>query len=121
MFRLSRYAGEAADVASAKQFLEGQCGQRVTGLLGHSKGGDVVVLHAATHADIPRVVNVAGRYDLRDGIDTRFGADIFSRVLSGPISLPAQRDDGATLSWQLTKQVRCHTGCGWLCVCVCVC
>jgi hypothetical protein len=28
---------------------------------GHSKGGDVVILYAAKHGDIPRVVNVAGR------------------------------------------------------------
>jgi hypothetical protein len=66
----------------------------------------VVVLYAARYGAIPLVINVAGRYDLREGVDTRFGADIYSRVLQGPVSLPAQRDDGVTFTWQLTKEVR---------------
>jgi solute carrier family 25 (adenine nucleotide translocator) protein 4/5/6/31 len=39
----------------------------VAGLLGHSKGGTDVVLYAAKYDDIPRVVNVSGRFDNQRG------------------------------------------------------
>ena len=42
-------------------------GKKVTGLLGHSKGGTGVILYAAAYDDIPRVVNVAGRFDNMQG------------------------------------------------------
>lgn len=38
-------------------------GKKVTGLVGHSKAGTGVILYAAAYDDIPRVVNVAGRFD----------------------------------------------------------
>lgn len=62
--------------------------------------------HHPTNDGIPLVINVAGRFDLKEGIEQRFGADIFNRVLhEGPVHLPAQRDDGRTWTWQLTAQV----------------
>ena len=42
-------------------------GLRVIGLLGHSKGGSGVVLYAAKYDDVPRVVNVSGRFDMKRG------------------------------------------------------
>jgi hypothetical protein len=62
-------------------------------------------MYAKLHGDIPLVINVAGRYDLKDGIEERFGADIFNKVLHEPVFLPAQRDDGHSWTWQLTAQV----------------
>jgi hypothetical protein len=79
---------------------------------GHSKGGDDVILYAKLHGDIPLVINVAGRFDLTEGIEQRFGAEIFTRVLHDqPVMLPAQRDDGKTWTWQLTAEVRCVVLC----------
>ena len=34
---------------------------------GHSKGGDTVVTYAGTYDDIPKVVNVSGRFHLERG------------------------------------------------------
>lgn len=51
---------------SAVEFL--QCrGKTVVGLLGHSKAGSGVILYAAKYDDIPRVVNVSGRFDNQQG------------------------------------------------------
>ena len=50
------------DIRAAVLFLRSQ-GKKVTGLVGHSKGGTGVILYAAAYDDIPRVVNVAGRFD----------------------------------------------------------
>ena len=50
------------DIRAAVLYLRAQ-GRTVTGLVGHSKAGTGVILYAAGYDDIPRVVNVAGRYD----------------------------------------------------------
>lgn len=42
-------------------------GRTAVGLLGHSKGGSGVVLYAAKYDDVPRVVNVSGRFDMARG------------------------------------------------------
>lgn len=34
---------------------------------GHSKGADSVLTYAAKYDDVPRVVNVSGRFDMRTG------------------------------------------------------
>lgn len=41
--------------------------RKVSGLVGHSKGGTGVVLYAAAYDDIPLVVNIAGRFDNMKG------------------------------------------------------
>ncbi|KAF6261303.1 Alpha/Beta hydrolase protein [Scenedesmus sp. NREL 46B-D3] len=89
---------------AAKQHLQQHEGQTVIGLLGHSKGGGEVVLYASTYDDIPLVINVAGRFWMDNGITMRFGEDIFERAQAGPVAMPAQRDDGHTFTWMLTKE-----------------
>eukprot|EP00879_Flechtneria_rotunda_P006261 GHRR01006580.1.p1 GENE.GHRR01006580.1~~GHRR01006580.1.p1 ORF type:complete len:331 (+),score=107.37 GHRR01006580.1:101-1093(+) len=111
-FRFANYTGEAADVQAAKQYLEQQESQEVAALLGHSKGGSVVILYASIYADIPLIINVAGRFWMDQGITARFGQDIFDRVKAGRVTLSGQRDDGYTFEWQLTKEdmmERLHT------------
>lgn len=43
-------------------------------------GGDVVLLYASKYHDIPTVVNVSGRYDLKRGIKERFGEDFMETI-----------------------------------------
>jgi pimeloyl-ACP methyl ester carboxylesterase len=52
----------------------------VTIILGHSKGGDVVLLYASKYHDIPNVINLSGRYDLKKGIGERLGEDFLERI-----------------------------------------
>lgn len=65
-FLMGNHAAEVADIKCAAQFLRSK-GRTVSVLLGHSKGGANVVMYAALHADIPKVVNLAGRYRVREG------------------------------------------------------
>ncbi len=58
----SSAASQKEDIRAAALYLRSQ-GKKVTGLVGHSKGGTGVILYAAAYDDIPRVVNVAGRFD----------------------------------------------------------
>lgn len=48
------------------EYLRAQC-RKVSGLVGHSKGGTGVILYAAAYDDIPLVVNIAGRFDNMKG------------------------------------------------------
>lgn len=72
---------------------------------GHSKAGGEVVLYASSYDDIPLVINVAGRFWMDRGVTMRFGEDIFERAAAAPVEMPAQRDDGHTFTWLLTKEV----------------
>ncbi|KAL0039934.1 hypothetical protein WJX77_012021 [Trebouxia sp. C0004] len=78
-FRYGNYAAEAEDVRCAIGLLHSH-GKTVKAILGHSKGGDTVVTYAGTYDDIPKVVNVSGRFHLERGITPRFGKDIFDRL-----------------------------------------
>jgi hypothetical protein len=79
----------------------------VTLLTGHSKAGCDVILYAAKYGDIPLIINVAGRFDMRLGITERFGEDVFAKVKLQAMTAQAQRDDQVILSFQLTQQVSC--------------
>lgn len=46
----------------------------------HFAGGDVVLLYASKYHDIPAVINLSGRYDLKRGIEERFGKNVFERL-----------------------------------------
>ncbi|WCJ42697.1 alpha/beta-Hydrolases superfamily protein [Euphorbia peplus] len=49
-------------------------------MLGHSKGGDVVLLYASKYHDISSVINVSGCYDLTKGIEERLGKGSWKRL-----------------------------------------
>lgn len=50
-------------------------------------GGDVVLLYASKYHDIHTVVNVSGRYDLKKGIEERFGKDFMDRIQDGFVDI----------------------------------
>lgn len=55
------YMGEVEDIKFVRDYLVNN-GWNVTGLIGHSRGGDDVLLYASKYHDIPAVINIAGRY-----------------------------------------------------------
>ncbi|CAN1805491.1 Putative uncharacterized protein YDL057W [Linum perenne] len=78
-FAYGNYKREADDLRSVIEHLEGES-RAVSVILGHSKGGDVVLLYASKYHDIKNVVNVSGRYDLNRGIEERLGRDFLERI-----------------------------------------
>ncbi|XP_010541068.1 PREDICTED: uncharacterized protein LOC104814624 [Tarenaya hassleriana] len=78
-FQYGHYYREADDLRSVIQHFSNM-NRVVTAILGHSKGGDVVLLYASKYHDIPNVVNVSGRYDLKRGIGERIGEDFLERI-----------------------------------------
>ncbi|CAL5340666.1 unnamed protein product [Camellia sinensis] len=78
-FQFGNYWREAEDLRAVIQHFNGA--SRVTSaILGHSKGGNVVLLYASKYHDIHTVVNVSGRYNLEKGIEEHFGKDFIERT-----------------------------------------
>ncbi|CAH9136707.1 unnamed protein product [Cuscuta epithymum] len=78
-FHYGHYQKEADDLHSVVEHFIGEK-RRVVAILGHSKGGSVVILYASRYHDVEKVINVSGRYDLRKGIAERLGEDYLDRI-----------------------------------------
>ncbi|KAF0916297.1 hypothetical protein E2562_005901, partial [Oryza meyeriana var. granulata] len=71
-FEYGNYRKEADDLHSVVSYLRKEK-YDVTAIVGHSKGGDVVVLYASIFGDVRMVVNLSGRFHLERGIEERLG------------------------------------------------
>ncbi|WOG94237.1 hypothetical protein DCAR_0313530 [Daucus carota subsp. sativus] len=78
-FEYGNYWREADDLSAVIKHLNGMK-RVVTAIVGHSKGGDVVLLYASKYHDINRVVNVSGRYNLERGNEDRLGKDFLQVI-----------------------------------------
>ncbi|PPD82379.1 hypothetical protein GOBAR_DD20695 [Gossypium barbadense] len=98
-FEFGNYSKEADDLHSVIQhFCEAN--RIVYAILGHSKGGDVVLLYASKYHDIHTVVNVSGRYDLKKGIEERFGKDFMDRTQDGFVDIKNKKG----VEYRVTKE-----------------
>lgn len=71
-FEYGGYGRQVSDIGSAAAWMRGR-GYAVWGLVGHSMGGNAVLLYAAEHHDVPHVVNLSARYRMTRGLP--FGSD----------------------------------------------
>ncbi|KAA3477180.1 Alpha/beta-Hydrolases superfamily protein [Gossypium australe] len=78
-FQYGNYYREADDLRAVIQHFSGE-NRVVSAILGHRKGGIVVLLYASKYQDIHIVVNVSGRYDLKRGIAERLGEDFMEII-----------------------------------------
>ncbi|ESQ41162.1 hypothetical protein EUTSA_v10014553mg [Eutrema salsugineum] len=78
-FQYGNYRREAEDLRSVLQHLRGE-NREISAIIGHSKGGNVVLLYAAKYKDVQTVVNISGRFFLERGIEGRLGKDYFKRI-----------------------------------------
>ncbi|KAL6507195.1 hypothetical protein OROHE_022094 [Orobanche hederae] len=77
-FQFGNYSSEAEDLRSVVEYFSGLNRSTIV-VLGHSKGGDDVLLYASKYHDIPAVVNVSGRYALKRGLEERLGNSFLER------------------------------------------
>ncbi|XP_024979576.1 uncharacterized protein LOC112516644 [Cynara cardunculus var. scolymus] len=78
-FQYGNYRREADDLHSVIQHFNGV--NRVTSaILGHSKGGNVVLLYASKYHDVKCVINVCGRYNTKGGVEERLGKGFLQKV-----------------------------------------
>ncbi|CAN1786344.1 Putative uncharacterized protein YDL057W [Linum perenne] len=78
LFQYGNYHSEADDLRSVVQhFREAYV---IKALVGHSKGGNVVMLYASKYKDVDIIVNISGRFYLDRGIEGRLGKDYLKRI-----------------------------------------
>ncbi|WVZ10334.1 hypothetical protein V8G54_014864 [Vigna mungo] len=78
-FEFGHYWREVDDLHDVIQHFH-RANRIVTAIIGHSKGGGVVLLYASKYHDIKTVINISGRYDLKAGIEERLGKDYLERI-----------------------------------------
>ena len=78
-FEYGGYASQVSDIGAAVATMRGR-GYAVWGLVGHSMGGNSVLLYASDHPDIPHIVNLSARYRMTRGLP--FGPEQLSALQS---------------------------------------
>jgi len=78
-FHFGHYWREVDDLHDVIQHFSGT-NHTVSAILGHSKGGDEVLLYASKYGDVRTVVNVSGRYDLNGGLELRLGKNFMEVI-----------------------------------------
>ncbi|KAK6151959.1 hypothetical protein DH2020_014594 [Rehmannia glutinosa] len=78
-FQFGNYCRETEDIRAVTQYFS-KHNRKVIAILGHSKGGNIVLLYASKYHDIDAVVNISGRYYLHRGIEERFGKNFMERI-----------------------------------------
>ncbi|KAL3500763.1 hypothetical protein ACH5RR_039856 [Cinchona calisaya] len=78
-FQYGNYRREADDLLAVVQHFQGEK-HYVAALVGHSKGGNAVLLYASRQNDIQIIVNIAGRFNLHGGIEGRLGKNFLEKI-----------------------------------------
>ncbi|KAJ4797232.1 Alpha/beta-Hydrolases superfamily protein [Rhynchospora pubera] len=78
-FEFGNYRREADDLHSVVSFFF-QNNADVIAIVGHSKGGNVVLIYACTYDDVKMVLNLSGRFDLINGVKERFGEELLQKM-----------------------------------------
>ncbi|KAK6147701.1 hypothetical protein DH2020_018613 [Rehmannia glutinosa] len=78
-FQSGNLSSEVEDLRAVVEYFIG-VNRLTVAVLGHSKGGCIVLLYASQYHDIGAVVNVSGRYDLQRGFEERLGENFLERL-----------------------------------------
>ncbi|KAJ6814796.1 uncharacterized protein M6B38_138300 [Iris pallida] len=78
VFQYGNYRREAEDLRAVILHLSQT--HEISAILGHSKGGNVVLLYASKYRDVQTVINVSGRFYLEGGVESRLGKDFMERI-----------------------------------------
>lgn len=79
LFQFGNYWTEVDDLHAVAQHFH-ESNRVISAIVGHSKGGGVVLLYASKYSDIKTVVNLSGRYDMKAGIEEHLGKDYLERI-----------------------------------------
>ncbi|WOG89487.1 hypothetical protein DCAR_0208725 [Daucus carota subsp. sativus] len=78
-FQYGNYRREADELRNVVEFFHAKK-RLIAAVIGHSKGGNVVLLYASKYRDVSTVVNISGRFNLERGIGGRLGKDFLKRI-----------------------------------------
>lgn len=78
-FQYGNYRREAEDLRAVVQHFRRE-NRVISAVIGHSKGGNVVLLYASKYNDVHTVVNISGRFNLEKGMEGRLGKGFLLRL-----------------------------------------
>lgn len=78
-FQYGNYRREAEDLRAVVQHFRRE-NRVISAVIGHSKGGNVVLMYASKYNDVHAVVNISGRFNLEKGMEGRLGKDFLLRL-----------------------------------------
>ncbi|KAG0538185.1 hypothetical protein BDA96_03G213300 [Sorghum bicolor] len=100
-FEYGNYRKEADDLHSVVLYFY-QKSYDIAAVVGHSKGGDVVILYASIYNDVSKIVNLSGRFDLKQGIEERIGEGSIDRInKEGYLDV---KDKSEHVNYRVTKE-----------------
>ncbi|PNT77037.1 hypothetical protein BRADI_1g56955v3 [Brachypodium distachyon] len=100
-FQYANYRKEADDLHSVVLYLH-QEKYDVKAVVGHSKGGYVVVLYASLYHDVHMVLNLSGRFYMEKGVEERLGKGFIDRInKEGYIEVT---DESGKVLYRVTKE-----------------
>ncbi|KAK4366267.1 hypothetical protein RND71_014147 [Anisodus tanguticus] len=78
-FQYGNYRREADDLRAIVEHFH-QEERFIVAIVGHSKGGNAVLLYASRYKDVQTVINISGRFNLESGIEGRLGRDFKEKI-----------------------------------------
>lgn len=100
-FLYGSYWKDVEDLRAVLVYFRGK-GHKVDTVIGHSKGGNAVLLYASKYPDISTVINISGRFALDRGIKGRLGKDFKHRIHEyGFIDV---KDKSGNVLYRVTKE-----------------
>lgn len=100
-FQYGSYWKDAEDLRCVVCYWRAQ-GRKVDTLVGHSKGGNAVLLYTSKYKDVGTVVNISGRFSLNDGIKKRLGEN-YLQAINGSGYLDV-KDKHGNVEYRVTKE-----------------
>ncbi|CAI9105794.1 OLC1v1004807C1 [Oldenlandia corymbosa var. corymbosa] len=98
------YWGEVEDLLAVIQYFT-TIGRKVTAIIGHSKGANVVLLYASKYHDVRMVINVSARFNLKEGMEERWGKNFMEALeRDGYIDVPRKKKDKVEVDYRVTLQ-----------------
>lgn len=100
-FLYGNYWKDAEDLRVVVLYFRGK-GHKVNTIIGHSKGGNAVLLYASKYQDISTAINISGRFALDRGIDGRLGKDFKDRI--NQYGFIYVKDKSGNVLYRVTKE-----------------
>lgn len=102
VFQYANYTQEAIDLRAVVLAVRAMR-YHVEAIAGHSKAATDVLLYAAKYADVPNLINLAGRWNMKRGIAERFGERAMHLLQNGHTLVKNSRrcgGDGTMIDFQ---------------------
>eukprot|EP00850_Spirogloea_muscicola_P011571 SM000072S21205 [mRNA] locus=s72:314713:316876:+ [translate_table: standard] len=101
-FSYANYMKEVEDLKCVISYWR-QRGRNIYSILGHSKGGNIVLLYTSKYGDVLKVINICGRFHMENGIKERLGQEGLERIQADGY-YDVKESDSGVVSYRVTQE-----------------